>query len=106
MTAYILRRLLILLPTLSAFRSSFSSCSTSPPATRGAAPGERASEEALHDLREHLGLNQPLYVQYGMFLKRLVTLDLGETIWTRQKVWIEIQQRFPGHHRARPSPPS
>jgi peptide/nickel transport system permease protein len=30
-----------------------------------------------------------------MFLKRLLRGDLGETIWTRQKVWIEIRQRFP-----------
>jgi peptide/nickel transport system permease protein len=57
--------------------------------------GERASEEALQAIREHLGLNEPLYVQYGMFLKQLVKGDLGETIWTRQKVWIEIKQRFP-----------
>jgi len=30
-----------------------------------------------------------------MFLKRLMKGDLGETIWTRQKVWIEVKQRFP-----------
>jgi len=46
-------------------------------------------------MREHLGLNEPLYVQYGMFLKRLIKFDLGETIWTRQKVWDEIKQRYP-----------
>ena len=57
--------------------------------------GERATEPALEALREHLGLNEPLYVQYGMFLKRLLKGDLGETIWTRQKVWIEVKQRFP-----------
>lgn len=57
--------------------------------------GERATEQALHEIREHLGLNKPLYVQYGLFLKRLATLDLGETIWTREKVWTEISQRFP-----------
>ncbi|MBW2563192.1 MAG: ABC transporter permease, partial [Deltaproteobacteria bacterium] len=57
--------------------------------------GERATEEALVELREHLGLNEPLYVQYGMFLKRLMKGDLGETIWTRQKVWTEIKHRFP-----------
>jgi peptide/nickel transport system permease protein len=57
--------------------------------------GERATNEALHEIREHLGLNEPLYVQYGMFLKRLMKGDLGETIWTRQKVWIEIKERFP-----------
>jgi peptide/nickel transport system permease protein len=57
--------------------------------------GERASEEALQEIRAHLGLDKPLYVQYGMFLKQLMKGDLGETIWTRQKVWIEIKQRFP-----------
>jgi peptide/nickel transport system permease protein len=57
--------------------------------------GERATNEALEQMREHLGLNEPLYVQYGMFLKRLLKGDLGETIWTRQKVWIEVKQRFP-----------
>jgi peptide/nickel transport system permease protein len=57
--------------------------------------GERATEGALNELREHLGLNEPLHVQYGLFLKRLLQGDLGETIWTRQKVWIEVKQRFP-----------
>jgi peptide/nickel transport system permease protein len=57
--------------------------------------GERATEETLENMREHLGLNEPLYVQYGMFLKRLIKFDLGETIWTRQKVWDEIKQRYP-----------
>ncbi|MGE5310773.1 MAG: ABC transporter permease, partial [Nitrospirota bacterium] len=57
--------------------------------------GERASEEALEQMREHLGLKKPLYVQYGMFLGRLLEGDLGETIWTRQKVWVEVKQRFP-----------
>jgi peptide/nickel transport system permease protein len=46
-------------------------------------------------MREYLGLNEPLHVQYGLYLKRLIKLDLGETIWTRQKVSIEIKERFP-----------
>jgi peptide/nickel transport system permease protein len=57
--------------------------------------GERATEESLQQLRDHLGLNEPLYVQYGMFMGRLLKGDLGETIWTRQKVWTEVKQRFP-----------
>jgi peptide/nickel transport system permease protein len=57
--------------------------------------GERVTEEALHEIREHLGLNEPLHVQYGLFLKRLMKGDLGETIWSRQKVWIEVKERFP-----------
>jgi peptide/nickel transport system permease protein len=30
-----------------------------------------------------------------MFLKRVVSFDLGETIWTREKVSTEIMERFP-----------
>jgi peptide/nickel transport system permease protein len=57
--------------------------------------GERATEASLEAMREYLGLNEPLHVQYGLFLKRLIKLDLGETIWTRQKVIVEIKERFP-----------
>jgi len=57
--------------------------------------GERATDEALEQIREHLGLKEPIHVQYGMFLKRLMKGDLGETIWTRQKVWTEVRERFP-----------
>jgi peptide/nickel transport system permease protein len=46
-------------------------------------------------MREYLGLKEPLYVQYGMFIKRVCKFDLGETIWSRQKVSIEIKERFP-----------
>jgi peptide/nickel transport system permease protein len=57
--------------------------------------GERATKDSLEAMREYLGLNKPLYVQYGIFLKRVAKFDLGETIWTRQKVYIEIMERFP-----------
>ncbi len=57
--------------------------------------GERATKESLEAMREYLGLNKPLDVQYGIFLKRIVKLDLGETIWTREKVSQEIAERFP-----------
>lgn len=57
--------------------------------------GERATEDALERMREYLGLNEPILLQYGMFLKRLMKGDLGETIWTRQKVWVEAKHRFP-----------
>jgi peptide/nickel transport system permease protein len=57
--------------------------------------GERATPAALDAMREYLGLKEPLYVQYGMFIKRAIQLDLGETIFTREKVSNEIGQRFP-----------
>ena len=96
MLAYIIRRFLIMIPTLLGVTFIvFLMLHFTPGDPAELLMGERASEEALQAIREHLGLNEPLYVQYGMFLKQLVKGDLGETIWTRQKVWIEIKQRFP-----------
>jgi len=96
MFSYAIRRILILIPTLLGVSILvFLMLHLTPGDPAELLLGERATDEALHQIREHLGLNEPLYVQYGMFLKRLMKGDLGETIWTRQKVWIEVKQRFP-----------
>ncbi|MBC8391797.1 MAG: ABC transporter permease [Deltaproteobacteria bacterium] len=96
MLAYIIRRIFILIPTLLGVSIIvFLMLRLTPGDPAELLLGERATEEALHEIREHLGLNEPIHVQYGMFLKRLMKGDLGETIWTRQKVWIEVKQRFP-----------
>jgi peptide/nickel transport system permease protein len=96
MLAYILRRTLILIPTLLGVSVIvFLMLHITPGDPAELLLGERATPEALHQMREHLGLNRPLLEQYGMFMQRLMRGDLGETIWTRQKVWIEVKQRFP-----------
>ena len=96
MLAHIIRRILLLFPTLLGVSIIiFLMMHITPGDPAELLLGERATETALEALREHLGLNEPLHVQYGMFLKRLLKGDLGETIWTRQKVWVEVKQRFP-----------
>jgi peptide/nickel transport system permease protein len=96
MLAYIIRRILILVPTLLGVSVIvFLMLHLTPGDPAELLLGERATEESLEAMREHLGLNEPVHVQYGMFLKRLLRGDLGETIWTRQKVWVEVKQRFP-----------
>jgi peptide/nickel transport system permease protein len=96
MTAYVIRRIFILIPTLLGVSIIvFLMLHITPGDPAELLLGERATVQSLEAMREHLGLNQPLYVQYGMFLKRLMQGDLGETIWTRQKVWVEVKQRFP-----------
>lgn len=57
--------------------------------------GERASVESLKQLREQLGLDQPLYVQYGLFMSRMLKGDLGRALRTNEKITTEIMQRFP-----------
>ena len=96
MIAYIIRRLFVLVPTLLGVSILvFLMLHLTPGDPAELLMGERASEEALQEIREHLGLNKPLHEQYWLFLKQLMQGDLGETIWTRQKVWIEVKQRFP-----------
>ncbi len=57
--------------------------------------GERATEEALAELRRQMGLDQPLYKQYGVFLWDLAHLDLGRSFKTNERVIDEILRKFP-----------
>lgn len=57
--------------------------------------GERASPEQVAALREQLGLNQPLPLQYFNLLSRLLHLDLGRSIISGIPVTQEICNRWP-----------
>ena len=54
--------------------------------------GEYASAESLASLREKLGLNRPLYVQYFSFLGNLVQGDLGTSLANNKEVsWLILR---------------
>ncbi len=96
MIGFIIRRILVVIPTLLGVTIIiFSMLAITPGDPAELLLGERATTESLDAMREYLGLKKPLYVQYSIFLKRVAKFDLGETIWTRQKVSIEIMERFP-----------
>ncbi len=57
--------------------------------------GQMASPEDIQVIRIQLGLDQPLYIQYAAFLKRLVHLDLGVSARTQNPVIQEIWARLP-----------
>ena len=57
--------------------------------------GERATAQKIADLREYLGLEQPLIVQYGLFIKQAVTGDLGKSLMSNLPVVPEIMKRLP-----------
>ncbi|MCG3772814.1 MAG: Glutathione transport system permease protein GsiC [Nitrosomonadaceae bacterium] len=57
--------------------------------------GEQASPETIARVREALGLDQPVSVQYWRYLKRLVQLDLGKSYISGINVIDEIRQRLP-----------
>jgi peptide/nickel transport system permease protein len=49
--------------------------------------GQRATPQCIKVATEHLGLDRPVYIQYGKFLGRLVfDFDLGRSFQNRQEV--------------------
>jgi peptide/nickel transport system permease protein len=58
--------------------------------------GDRAPEAAKQQLREQLGLNLPLWLQYINYLGSLLTFDLGTSLVSRGlAVWDVVVQYFP-----------
>jgi peptide/nickel transport system permease protein len=57
--------------------------------------GQQASQEQVHQLREKMGLDKPIFVQYGLFLKDAVRGDLGDSTVTGRPVTTELLVRFP-----------
>lgn len=57
--------------------------------------GQQATPERVAELRAQLGLDQPLPVQYVVFLRDAITGDLGDSIVTGQPVVVELLERFP-----------
>lgn len=57
--------------------------------------GVAASPENVAALRERLGLNDPMLVQYGHWLGGLLQGDLGDSLVTGQSVSRQIMQRLP-----------
>lgn len=57
--------------------------------------GQMASREDIESIRQQLGLDKPIFVQYGLFLSRLVRFDLGRSARTQNPVIREIWARLP-----------
>jgi len=57
--------------------------------------GQMASLEEIENIRHQLGLDRPIYEQYGVFLSRLVRLDLGRSARTQNPVIEEVWARLP-----------
>lgn len=57
--------------------------------------GQQATPEQVAEIQAELGLDKPIIVQYGLFLKDAATGDLGESLLTGQPVTAELASRFP-----------
>jgi peptide/nickel transport system permease protein len=54
-----------------------------------------ATEEQRQALRERLGLNDPIFVQFGRFVSGAVRGDFGESIWQRVPALPVVLDRLP-----------
>ncbi|AFK21028.1 ABC transporter permease (plasmid) [Haloferax mediterranei ATCC 33500] len=57
--------------------------------------GPRASDEAVQQLREQMGLNDPLWIQYIDYLSGLVQGDLGQSLISNRNVAADLVEFFP-----------
>lgn len=57
--------------------------------------GQRASEETLQSIRQQLGLDQPIWIQYFHYIVNLLTGDMGTSIRTQRPVISELIAYFP-----------
>ncbi len=57
--------------------------------------GQQATEEQVQQVRQNMGLDKPVIVQYGIFLADAVRGDLGDSIVTGRPVTTELLARLP-----------
>jgi peptide/nickel transport system permease protein len=96
MAAYIIRRLLLLVPVV-LFVSfiTFMLIHLVPGDPARVLLGEDSTPEALAALRQQLGLDRPLYEQYALWLNQAVHGNLGESIQLHEPVLQAILERLP-----------
>jgi peptide/nickel transport system permease protein len=100
MRTYILRRILLMIPTLlGAVTLIFLIMRLLPGDVAlyilGSDESSEMNREALQRIRSELGLDQPLIVQYGEWVWKALRFDFGNSYWTRQPVIEELGRRYP-----------
>jgi peptide/nickel transport system permease protein len=111
MASYLLQRLLLLIPTFIGITLiCFLTVRLAPgdPAELMAGGGLKGAagagislqkrglvDQALAEWRALYGLDKPLYVQYGVWLKNLFRLDFGNSFKDHRPVWDKISERLP-----------
>lgn len=94
MSRYILRRLLWLIPILLGVSLLvFGIMKLMPGDVARALVGTDGTAEDVAAMRQTLGLDQPVHIQYLRFLGRLVRLDFGNSAITKRPVLEEIGSR-------------
>jgi peptide/nickel transport system permease protein/oligopeptide transport system permease protein len=96
MTRYIIRRILLIIPVL--FGASllvFTALRLAPGDPATALAGEQATPELVAQIRKDMGLNEPVPVQYLIYVGKLLQGDWGRSTKTHGRVVEEIMLRLP-----------
>lgn len=96
MYRYIVKRILFLIPTILGVAFIIYFVLNLTPGNPGRSIlGANASQEAVDQLNEELGYNDPLLVKYVNYMKKLVLEgDFGTSYFTKQPVMNEVLPRF------------
>lgn len=98
MYKYVLKRILMMVPVLLGVLTIVFVMNQITPGdpARMLAGGEEAQEEDIERVREELGLNKPVYIQYINYVKGIITQgDLGVSYATKRPVAVEVSERLP-----------
>jgi len=95
MKGYILNRMLALVPTLLIVATiGFMLIHLTPGDPAAVMLGEEATEETVLQLREELGLNRPVLVQWVSWLGKVARGDLGQSFFLHKPVLEAITERL------------
>jgi peptide/nickel transport system permease protein len=104
MRSYFIKRLLLIIPTLLGISLiSFVIIQLAPgdpaalkmgDATQGIRD-QALAEQIVNETRALYGLDQPLHIQYLRWLKRIVTLDFGESLRDHRLITDKLKERIP-----------
>ena len=96
MIRYVIRRLIYAIPVMLVVSIIvFAMLHIAPGDPASMLAGEDARPEDVAAVRAKFGLDQPLHIQYGVWLGNILQGDLGRSIVTRRPVLMEIQSRLP-----------
>jgi peptide/nickel transport system permease protein len=95
MTAYIVRRLLATLPVMAVVAICvFLLLHLSPGDPAAVIAGDNATPDNIAMIRTTLGLDEPLWWQFWVWIRQIVTGDLGQSMFWRTPVLTLIGQRY------------
>jgi peptide/nickel transport system permease protein len=87
MLRYVLRRVLLVLPTIFVpLVLVFLLLRLSPGDPAAQILGDQATPDQVQALRHNMGLDQPMVVQFVVWLKHVLTLDLGSSLFFKQRI--------------------